>query len=121
MEIPVQGAPQRQKHDAAARIAAGAWGSFFLWVGIAIMADVGTGWGLLGIGVITLSAQLARRLAGLSLEGFWVIIGGLFAIGGIWELIGATVALTPLLLIAVGLTLLVTALTGRGPSHSRPH
>ncbi len=37
------------------------WGLFFIWKGAALIADVGWGVGLLGVGIITLGAQAARK------------------------------------------------------------
>lgn len=109
------------KRHLGARLEAAGWGAFFLWFGIALLADVGWGAGLLGVGIITLAGQAARRYAGLQLEEFWLVVGGLFALGGIWELIGTTLPLVPLLLIAAGLVLLVSALTGPRKFRPGPH
>ena len=37
------------------------WGLFFIWMGIAILADVGWGVGLIGIGLIILGGLVARE------------------------------------------------------------
>lgn len=37
------------------------WGLFFIWIGIAITADVGWGVGLIGIGVLILGSWAARE------------------------------------------------------------
>lgn len=112
MEIVQQNQLTSEKQYMAARLEAGGWGAFFVWVGFALLADVGWGVGLLGVGIITLAAQAARRFSGLEAEGFWLVVGGLFALGGIWELSSTTVSLVPVLLIAAGAVLLVSALTG---------
>ncbi len=41
------------KSEIEHRIEATAWGLFFVWVGIAFLANVSDGIGLLGVGVIT--------------------------------------------------------------------
>jgi hypothetical protein len=41
---------------------------FFLWAGIALVAGLGWGVGLLGVGLITLGGQAVRRYLGLALE-----------------------------------------------------
>lgn len=83
-----------------------AWGLFFIWVGVALTANVGWGLGLIGIGAITLAAQVARRYFGLAAEGFWVVVGLLFFLGGVWELLGVRFSLVPIVLIVAGLALL---------------
>lgn len=56
-----------------ARIDATGWGVFFIWVGIALVASVGWGLALLGMGAISLAVQLARRRASLPVD--WSSVG----------------------------------------------
>lgn len=93
----------------AKKLDAVGWGLFFIWVGIAFLANLGIGVGLLGVGVITLGAQVVRKSFNLKLEGFWVVVGLLLVVGGLWELFEAKLALVPILLIVVGLAWLVSA------------
>jgi hypothetical protein len=95
------------------KLDAAAWGLFFIWTGIAFLADVGWGAGLLGVGIITLGAQVARRYFALKLEGFWVVVGFLFMVGGIWELFRVQVGFMPILCIIAGFALLVSIFVGR--------
>ncbi len=100
---------------------AGTWGIFFLWIGISFLAHMPWGIWLLGVGVIILGAQFARRIIHLKLDGFWLVAGALFLLGGISDLapLGIDVAIIPLLCIAAGLVLLARALTRRsGPRHA---
>ena len=83
-----------------------AWGLFFVWVGIAFLMDLGNGTGLLGIGFITLGAQAVRSLYALNLEGFWLVVGSGFVLGGLWEVLDPGVALVPILLIIAGVALI---------------
>ena len=85
--------------DAAQRLDAVGWGLFFLWVGSAWLAGIDEGVGLLGVGIITLGVQVLRRYAGLALEGFWVVVGSLFALGGLWQVLDAQLPLVPFLLV----------------------
>jgi hypothetical protein len=82
------------------------WGLFFVWVGIALLLDVGWGLGLLGIGLITLGVQGARHLYKVRVEGFWVVVGVIFLLGGIMNMAQAEIPLVPILLILAGATLL---------------
>jgi len=87
-----------------------AWGLFFLWIGIAFLANLGWGAGLLGIGVIILGGQLARKSIGFGFEMFWVLVGVLFLLGGIWDLLSVRVSLAPIVCIVAGVLLLASAL-----------
>ncbi len=98
----------RIKSEVESRIEGIAWGLFFVWVGVAFLADLSNGIGLLGVGIITLGAQAIRRYYGLQLEGFWLVVGLCFALGGLWEFINPGIALVPLLLIIAGVVLLYT-------------
>lgn len=92
----------------AQKLDAAGWALFFIWVGIALLLDVGWGTGLLGIGVVTLLGQGARKYFGLCLEGFWLVVGLLFMLGGVWHLVQVELNLVPILLIIAGVALLVS-------------
>ena len=91
------------------------WGVFFVWIGIALLAHLGWGVWLLGVGAITLGAQLARKLVGLHAEVFWIVAGALFVLGGVAEIIPfeVDVALIPIVCIVGGVGLLVRAIVQR--------
>jgi hypothetical protein len=89
------------------------WGLFFLWIGLAFLANLGWGVGLLGIGIIILGGQIARKSIGFGLEMFWVLVGVLFLLGGIWDLLSVRVSLTPIVCIVAGVLLLGSALLSR--------
>jgi hypothetical protein len=95
-----------EKDGVARTIEAVAWGLFFIWVGIALTIGVEKAIGLLVIGIITLGGQAARRFYDLKLEGFWVIVGCCFIVGGLWEFFSPELALVPILLIIAGLVLI---------------
>ncbi len=94
--------------DLGGRLSAAGWGLFIIWIGIVFLASIDAWVALLGVGVITLGMQVIRKLVGLVLEGFWVIVGLLFVLGGIWDLLGTTVPLLPILLIAAGVGLVLS-------------
>ena len=86
------------------------WSLFLIWVGIVLLMKLDTSIGLLGVGVITLLVQGARKYFNLKIEGFWVVIGLLFVIGSLWEIYKPNLPLVPILLIVVGAALLVSAI-----------
>ena len=102
------------------KLDAAAWGLFFIWTGTAFLADVDWGAGLLGVGMITLGAQVARRYFSLKLEGFWVVVGFLFPVGGIWKLFQVQVGFMPILCIIAGFALLVSIFVGRARNPGLP-
>lgn len=95
------------------KLDAAGWGLFFVWTGIAFLADVGWGIGFLGVGIIALGAQAARRYLGIELEGFWIAMGFLFILGGIWRLFHIQFSLWPILCMAAGITLFASIFVGR--------
>lgn len=95
------------------RLEALGWGLFFIWVGTAWLSGASSGVALLGVGVITLGVQGLRKQSGLRIEGFWVVVGSLFLLGGLWSVFDIRFELVPLLLIAGGILLLLAAIRGQ--------
>lgn len=106
------------RHDLRSRFDAAGWALFFIWVGIAWLADVSVGVGLLGVAVITLGMQGLRKIYGVPVEGFWVLVGIGFAIAGLWQWFAIKMPLAPFVLIAVGVALLVWRVWPRGHHRS---
>ncbi|HEU4733321.1 MAG TPA: hypothetical protein VFT22_35760 [Kofleriaceae bacterium] len=102
------------------RMDLGSWGAFFIWTGIAFLAPLSWGVWLLGVSVVILGTQLYRRQIALHLEGFWLVAGCLFLIGGVWELAGLErrLAIIPIVCILAGAGLLASAL--RRPRFKHP-
>ena len=99
------------------KLDAAGWGILLIWIGTAFLAQVGWGVGLLGIGIIMLGGQLARKYFGLPVENFGLLMGILFTVAGAWEWLGANLGrepirggLLPVLSIAVGVVLVISAL-----------
>ena len=99
------------------RLDAVGWSLFFMWIGIALFVRASWGTGLLGVGLITLGVQVARKYFSLKLEGFGVAVGLFFVLGGVWELLNVQLGLLPLLCIAAGPALLVSSLVVK-PKHA---
>lgn len=102
-----------ERHELSAKLDSVGWALFFIWVGIAFLADVGWGWGLLGISVIILGEAAVRRYLAMNIEGFWVVCGLMFLAGGLWELFTVPWPLVPILLILCGLAVLWGAVSGK--------
>jgi hypothetical protein len=102
-----------EQTHAAKMLEVAGWALFFIWIGISFLAKFHIGVGLVGIALITLGGQIARKFYGLKLEGFWVIVGLLFLLGGIWELFTPKIPLVPILLIVAGAVLLGSILLGK--------
>lgn len=96
--------------------AAVGWGLFLIWIGICYLAGFSFGVGILGVGIITLGVQLARRASDLKFEGFWVVVGILFILGGIWNLFKIHFDLVPILILIAGVLLLISVFTGKKDS-----
>ncbi len=107
MRAASERAPLEKRLDGAG------WGLLFIWVGICIATHIGWGVALVGVGLIMLGVQAARKLMGLALDRFALTVGGVLVVGGIWDLVNGSVDLVPLLSIGVGVVLLVSALAGR--------
>ena len=97
-----------QRHDLEHRLGTIGWALFLIWIGIAFLGSFEIGISLLGIGVITLGMQIYRAVAKVRVEGFWVVVGILFLVGGFWELFEPDLPLVPVLLIVAGLVLLLS-------------
>jgi len=76
-----------------ARIAAAVWSLLLIWVGVALLTDVGLGVGLLGGGIILLGEQAVRSHFNLNLEWLWIMLGLLLMGWGFWELYGLKLVL----------------------------
>jgi hypothetical protein len=105
-----------KKRGIGKQLDAAGWGLFFIWVGVALLLDLSWGVGLLGVAIITLLGQAARKYYGLSLEWFWLVVGLLFLLGGLWELYQVEIDLVPILLIIAGAALLISIFRRRQSS-----
>ncbi len=91
-------------------------GAFLIWIGLALLLGAGWGVGLVGVGVILLVEQLARRRFALKYERFWVAVGVVASVFGIGIAVGLQDALVPFLLVVVGGVLVATTFIGRAKS-----
>lgn len=95
------------------RLDTASWAAFLIWVGTAILFDVGWGWFLAGLGLVAVATQEALRVSGDRVERLWLLCGAAFLVAGLWEIAGWNWPLAPLLMILLGLGLLWQALFRR--------
>ena len=99
-----------------AKIAGIGWGLFLVWVGASFLIKWDPGISLVGVGVIILGAQFARKINQLSYEVFWLVIGSLILVVGFSDLTGFDLPreyIFPGLLIAAGLGVLYQLIQGK--------
>jgi hypothetical protein len=107
---PLDGLKPQRKSPYARQLDAIAWALLLIWIGVAVLADVGWGWVLLGIGGIVLGAQGALWQRSEAVDSFAVTCGIVFLIGGAWIILGLTWPLAPVLLILLGVGVLWNAM-----------
>lgn len=98
------------KLELAHRLGTIGWALFFIWIGASILVQLDLGMVLMGVGLITLVMQALRNVYKLKSEWFWVVVGLLFFLGGLWELTEPDIPLIPVILIVAGLFLFLSTL-----------
>jgi len=98
------------------KLSAAGGGLLLIWLGIALLADVGWGAGLIGVGIILLAEQVIRRYFAVKFDGFWLVVGAVSVVSGVLMLLGVKLSLVPILLIVIGISLLASILKGRHKS-----
>ena len=91
------------------------WSLFFIWMGVIMITSAETAVAFLGIGIIMLGVQGARRYFQLKVEKFWTIVGILFLGGGLWDLFDLNAPFGAIVLIIVGLVILISTLRKEDP------
>ncbi len=90
-----------------ARIDAVLWGLFLIWIGIIFLwRDMPEGFGSLGIGAIVLLGALARRVLGVTVSLYWLVIGAVFILAGVGGLLRIDLPFLSIALIVCGVLLL---------------
>ncbi len=98
------------------------WGLLLIWVGTAVFLRWDGSVGAVGAGAILLGAQAVRRYRRLAVDTFGLIAGALLVLWGVGSLFEVAIDLFPLLIIAAGIVLLVSAWSPRTrhPMGGRP-
>ena len=104
---------ERTENNLGHKLSSTGWALFFIWIGIAFIAKFTIGIGMLGIGIITLGIQAARKSYNLKVEGFWLIIGLLFVLGGAGKAFEVKIPIVPIVFILAGLALLYSIFKGK--------
>jgi hypothetical protein len=100
------------------KLEAAGWGLFFVWLGTAAIANVGWNAGFIGVGIIILLGQAARRYFGVRTQKLSILLGSFFILGGVWSFLAIQFTLAPVLCVIVGLALLVSAIAGKSHHHA---
>ncbi len=95
------------------RIDTASWAAFFIWIGLAMFANVPWSWFIIGVGAIVLGAETAAWIGKAEVSGFWVVCGLAFVAGGASEMYELNLHLGPALLIVAGVILMWRAFFGR--------
>lgn len=103
----------KARREGIKRITTIGWGLFFIWLGFVLMIKAGSGLILLGVGLISLGMQVARKYSGYDSDGFWIVVGVLFVVVGLWEMLEIKLPLMSVFLIVIGGAFLVSALKTR--------
>ncbi len=99
----------------ARQLDAVSWGLFFVWIGVAILLNVGWGWTLLGVAAIILGGAAFRSFKGLAIDGFWVAVGFVLLACSVWEFFAISWPMLPVLIIGFGVFMLLRAFRGSQP------
>ncbi len=102
----------READPIAHRLDTAGWALFIIWIGLALLFDIGWGWGLVGVAAIILGEAVVRWFKGLRMHAFSIAMGLMFLLGGVWQLVPVRFPLAPLLIIGLGLALLLNTLRG---------
>jgi len=92
----------------ADRLFTAGWGLLFIWIGIALLLELGASIIMLGIGTIILLVQVISKYLNFRIRLFYVVTGLLFMAGGFWHNYKPDFPLIPVFLIVVGTGLLLT-------------
>jgi hypothetical protein len=92
------------------------WGFALIWIGMAIILNLGWGIGLFGLGTIMLGGQVLRRFVALPVDWFAAVLGICLSLVGLKPVLGVHLGgidLLPILSIALGGVFVASALARR--------
>jgi hypothetical protein len=98
--------------DLSDRIDTVGWGLLFVTIGaVSLIPAMPDGSWLIAAGLVMLGASAARALLRLQVRGVTIVVGIVALAAGIFIVAGLTTAVGPLVLIVLGLTLIIGALS----------
>ena len=97
-----------ERNELDRKINAISGGLLLIWIGFALLLDIGWGAGLIVVGILIIGEQVVRRYFSVQYENFWVVVGVISILSGVLILFGVEVSLIPILLIAFGIALLLS-------------
>jgi hypothetical protein len=107
------------RYDALAkRIEQTGWGALMAWFGACYLNGTGVAVGLLGVAIVILGAQAIRGALQLAIEDFWIVVGCVFAAGGLWHSYEISTDFGSIVLMALGAAMVLTAFFGKKHRHS---
>lgn len=89
------------------------WALFFMWVGIALLANLGWTVSLIGTATIILAVQATLFFRRERLDVFMSAVGVVLLIGAFADVYGSIWSLFPALLIVIGIAMLVDTARAR--------
>lgn len=92
----------------AKKLDAAGWGLFFLWVGTAMLMDVGWNWSILGIGLIVMGVQFALLAGGYKVDIFMLALGTLLIGSAALDAASLNWTIFPLALVVFGAVILLS-------------
>lgn len=93
------------------------WAMFFMWVGVALLADFRWTVSLVGTAAIILAVQATLYFRGERLDVFMAAVALVLLLGVVTDPFGSVWSLFPALLLVIGIAMLADAL--RTPSSDR--
>ena len=108
-----------RKEDLRKRLDAVAWGLLLIMIGVIWLLPERRlpqhAW-LIGVGVILLGLNVVRRLSGIKVSGFTVVLGVLAVALGISDYYGLQPPVIPIALVVIGAAILGGAVARRRPA-----
>jgi hypothetical protein len=94
------------------------WGLFLIWCGIAFLAGVGWPVGLLGVGLIMIIGQAARKYFDYKVDGFGLALGVCLVVAGAFRALSIPLGaianwIIPAVLILTGFAILMSTWKNR--------
>jgi len=102
----------KRRSDMGRKLDAIGWGAFFVWIGFTMLVKVlKPGVAAIGVGAIIIIEAIMRLVLGVSVGGFWVLMGVIFLAAGFGEIFAINLPLLPIAFLVCGILLIVRQTT----------